>query len=467
MTGSDVCGVVIDRGVSDWQIFQQNSNGTADISVSGRWGGAPQGKVEVRIVREDTSDVPALHLNWQKVSTRADGSWSAVIRDVPAGGLYRLETHLKTDDKVPVEWQMRGDIRHFIGVGDLWIIAGQSNSAGYGRGPCYDPPELGIHLFNNAMKWTLAYQPLNDSTDTVHPENREGGNSGQGPWMHFARIVKNTVNVPIGLLQVSRGGSPLCFWNPNDSGEHPLFDLLVRVHKEVGGNVRGILWYQGESEANAESAPTYEKRFISAVKTWRETLKQPDIAVLTVQIGHWFDCPAADQANNRAWSVLREAQRSVPGHLPRVSVVPTIDLTLSDGIHISPFGNLLLAQRVAQSALAVVYGHKVNHLAPQPISIIATQGNTVLEMEFENTTGRIDSVEKSAMPFVVEDDNGNVDVTKIEYQGTASIVLQLARPLSGKAVMHGGYGANPPTMPMDMDRMMPVLAFYNFPVTII
>ncbi len=460
---TDINGAVIDHGVCDWQIFQQNDSGAADIAVSGRWGGAEKGTVEVRLVREYDSTLVASHLNWQKADTRPDHTWSAVLKNVPAGGLYRLETHLRADPLGPTEWQTRGDMRHFIGVGDLWLIAGQSNSAGYGRGPCYDPPELGIHILNNAMKWALATQPLNESTNTVHPENREGGNSGHGPWMHFARLIRQQMNIPIGLVQVSLGGSALAPWNPTDPGEHQLYDLMIRVHKFVGGKVRGILWYQGESETGTtESASSHEDRFVAAVGAWRKAMGQPDLPVLTVQLGHWTG--PGEAHSDKAWTIVRETQRRIPKRLKNVTVTPTLDLAITDGIHVAPASNMLLAQRVAQAALAVVYGKSVPYLAPEPRSAVARESGRVIEIDFENVTGRMDNIDPTAVPFRVEDADGVVPVKKVELTGTAVLRLHLDRAMSGKAVVHGGYGFNPPPVHMDMDRLMPMLSFYGFPV---
>jgi hypothetical protein len=368
----------------------------------------------------------------------------------------------------PVEWAPRGDMRHFLGVGDLWVITGQSNSAGYGRGPCYDPPELGIHIFNNAMKWALASQPLNESTGTVHPENREGGNSGHGPWMHFARIIKERLAFPVGLVQVSLGGSALAMWNPTEPGDHPLYELMIRIHKAVGGTVRGILWHQGCSDANSPAMNTYEERFVAAVRAWRNAMKQPDLPILTAQISHWTGPgPAGDDKGlDEAWTIVRDAQRRAPKRLKNASVTPTFDLPITDGIHISPFGNMLLAQRMAQTALAMVYGFKLHHLAPEPTDARPAKDGNAIEVQFENVVGRMDNIDPMAIPFRVEDEAGAVEVKRVEYTGTAMIRLQLGRPLSGKAVVHGGYGYNPPPVPMDMDRALPMLGFHGLPVSV-
>lgn len=168
---------------------------------------------------------------------------------------------------------------------------------------------------------------------------------------------------------------------------------------------------------------------------------------------------------NRGWTVVRDAQRLVPKRLKNVSVIPTFDLAITDGIHISPFGNMLLAQRAAQSALAMVYGFKIDHLAPEPATARVMEDGITLEIRFENVTGRMDSTDLPAIPFRVEDETGVAEIQRIEYTGTATIRLHLARPLSGKAVVHGGYGHNPPPVPMDMDRAMPMLGFYGFPIS--
>ena len=459
---ADVNGVSIGSGVSDWQIFQQRANGTADIPVGGRWGGGA-GVVEVRVVREDDSQLVARHLNWQAADTRADGTWSAVLKDVPAGGLYRLETHLRADPNGLPEWQLHGDMRHFLGVGDLWIIAGQSNSAGYGRGGCWDPPELGVHLFNNAMRWTLASHPLNETTDTVHPENRESANSGHGPWLHFARLIRREVNIPVGLVQVSLGGSPFVSWNPAEPGEHPLYELLMRVHKAVGGRIRGILWYQGESETGEErTTDTYEDRFIAGVTAWRKAMGQPELPVLTVQLGHWTG--PGDESVNARWTRVREAQRRVPKRLAGVTVAPTLDSTLTDGIHVSPASNMILAQRVANAALATVYGKKVDSLAPEAVEAKAGADGRSIELRFENVMGQLSTIAPESIPFRVEDEQGVVVVQKVNVWADR-VGLMLGRSLAGAARVHGGYGINPPPVPLDMDRTVPMLAFYGLRVS--
>jgi hypothetical protein len=174
-------GAVIEEGPEDWQIVQQDGEGRGRMELRGKWRHVGKGRVEVRIVWEDTGVAVAAGLDWQGVETGEDGTWSAALENVPAGGLYRLETRFNAEENQAGEWSPRGD---------LWVIAGQSNSAGYGRGPYEDPAELGVHLFRNSERWALAAHPMNESTDTKHAVNREAANPGHSPYLQFGRLLQ-------------------------------------------------------------------------------------------------------------------------------------------------------------------------------------------------------------------------------------------------------------------------------------
>jgi hypothetical protein len=458
----DQTGAIIESGPSDWQIVQQDKQGFASIALSGRWVGEAPGRVQLRLVREENSLPVTPALDWSDAKTIADGTWKATLNKIPAGGLYRLETRYNPKSNAAGEWSPRGDMRHFLGVGDLWIIAGQSNSAGYGRGPVVDPPTLGVHLFRNSEQWALATHPLNESTDTKHTVNREGGNSGHSPYLHFGRIVQQEMGFPIGLVQTALGGSPFIAWNPTETPEAVLYNNMLHCIELVGGKVKGVLWYQGESDTGVPQAATYEKRFVQAVQAWRKALNQRDLAVITVQLSRVH--AIADDDMNRGWSQVREAQRQAPKKLTDVTVVPTLDLSLSDHIHISPAGNMTLGQRVAWAALGGVYKKDFNYLPPDIQSARAISAKKSIELSFRPVTSRMGTINPTAHSFVVEDDNGSVEIEEVVYPRDSKILLRLRRTLGHSAVVHGGFGCDPATLPADMERQMPMLAFYNVPV---
>ena len=460
----EVAGVVIDSGPSDWQIFQQEATGCANIRLAGRW--AAEGKargVELRLVCQDTGVVPSAGMDWQSATMHRDGTWSAGLRGVPAGGLYRLETRMWAVGPDGLA-EFRGDMRHCLGVGDLWVIAGQSNSSGYGQGPCHDPPELGVHVLNNAMRWALGTHPLSDSTDIAHPANRGTRNGGHAPWLHWAQLIKRAMGFPIGLIQTSLGGSPLVTWNPTEPGEHPLYETMLEAVAGAGGKVRGILWYQGCTDATegTGTATTYRRRFTGAVRAWRKGLKSPRLPVLTVQLNRLLEDPGPTGDDN--WSIVREAQRQAAHDLANVTVTPALDLGLSDTIHNSPTANMLLADRVARAALGAVYGKDVDYLAPEPIRARRLNRDKVVEITFANVTSHLEPLDLTDQPFHLIDTRGVVPIEQARYPGGATVRLRLGRGLCGKAILHGAHGANPPVVPQDAARMMAMLGFYGLAV---
>jgi sialate O-acetylesterase len=459
---NDQVGAMLDEGPSDWQIIQQGYAGSGRLELKGHWVSETPGVVQVRLAHEDTSAPVNERLDWHTARANDDHTWSDTLEEIPAGGLYRLETRFNAVGNLAGEWSTRGDMRHFLGVGDLWVIAGQSNSAGYGRGPFYDPPELGVHLYRNSEQWALATHPLNESTDTRHAVNRENANSGHSPYLHFARLLKQGLHYPIGLVQTALGGSALAPWNPTETKSAVLFNNMLHCVRCAGGAVKGIVWYQGETDADTDICDTYARRFDQAVCAWREALREPDLPVIVVQLNRVRQPATAD--SNRRWTVLRDAQRRAPALTRHVAVVPTLDLPLSDGVHNSPAGNMLLAERMARAALGMVYGKPVDYLAPEAKSARRQENDTVVEVSFANVKSRMDCIDPTANCFYVEDEQGSVAVQQVQYPGDARVRLVLARALDGIARLHGAYGIDPAIVPMDMERFIPMLGFANLQV---
>ena len=213
-------GVTITRGASPWQIFQQGEDGTACIRLEGRYrltrlsqelplqfSDVPCAKttVKARIALESTGEsvVP-----WTECTVLEDGRWETVFPHVPAGGLYRIETYMDYEG-----WDglscTRGDMVHSIGVGDVFVIAGQSNAAGRAKNPVADDPELGVHVLRSSARWELATHPLGETTQAVHVGHYENHNPGHSPWLHFAKRLKHELAFPMGLVPCAYGGAPL------------------------------------------------------------------------------------------------------------------------------------------------------------------------------------------------------------------------------------------------------------------
>jgi hypothetical protein len=452
-------GVIINQGASDWQIFQQNESGYAEVKLQGSWTKNEDYKnptVQVHVVDQNTNVAVDESLFWQNARTSADGSWDIELH-IPAGGLYRIETRLNANPGENDEWSPRGDMRFFVGVGDLWVIAGQSNSAGYGRGPVQDPPEPGVHVFRSSEEWMMAAHPLNESTNTRHTENMEGCNPGHSPYIHFARLLKKELGYPIGLIPTALGGSPLCGWTPLEEEGPALYENMLHCIQQAGGKIKGVLWYQGCSDCWGDNALNYAQRFADAVHSWRSALLHPELPVITVQLNKVYQ--PSDPEADKGWSLVREAQRQAPHMIDNVYVVPALNLPLSDLIHNSPAGNMLLADYLAHAALGGVYGKNISFRAPEILSATANSEKTYVILSFENVTTQIFTVDVTAIPFRIVDEDGIVPISNVEYPRDHTIRIHTERALAGKAFVDGAWGANPPIVPMDNERFLPMLGF--------
>jgi len=335
------CGVKITYGVQDYQIFQQDRNGYSEISLGGQcFLDKRDVKVYVKLVAEDTGESV---INWQPAVM--DGKrWSITLKKVPAGGLYRIETGADYENTLTPEWYIRGDM-----------------------------PKLGVHLYANDGRWKLAAHPLNDSTDTVYPENCEVSNCGHSPYLHFAKILNAKRGYPIGLIAAALGGSSLSAWIDSEDGV--LYRSMINKIRDAGGAVKGILWYQGCSDTLSAERNRYAERFLSMVEQLRKDTLNPELVFLTVQLNRYKTTPV--DGEDEGWSIIREQQR-LAAHAPGVYIVSAIDLPLSDMIHISPAGNIALGERLAVcAALSTVYQNRSDGISPD-IQSAVKDGNTIV-----------------------------------------------------------------------------------------
>jgi hypothetical protein len=452
--------LAITGGPSNFRIYQQDAAGRADIEIAGKWHSAA-GCRDIRILvrlrsEEDSSPVPPAG-DWTPVQRMGRGAWGHVIRGVPAGGLYLLQTQMqwKRPDGTQAI-QVRQSVHH-LGVGDLWLIGGQSNGEGSGRGIAQDGPQPGVHVLKPGNP-ELGVEPWWDLA--VHPISESAGTS---PNLRFAKVLSRELGYPIGLIQTASGGSPLIHWHPEENPQAPWWHRMVRCVGVAGGKVRGMVWYQGEHDASVPGklhlAVEYGKRFARFVELARKEFGR--FWVLVSQLNRWSDVVLSADVQ-RGWTIVREAQRHV-GSIGQACCVPTIDLPVSDGIHNSSAGNVVLGERLARAALGTVFKRPVLWRAPDVRRATAADRGRAIVLEFDHVTSRLALTGMGLEDFLVEDSLGPAAVAKTVCTGS-TVRLELARPLSGKAYVHGAYGADPEVGLKDLETNLPMLGFYKLPV---
>lgn len=451
-------GAFITRGAQDWQIFQRRG-GFARVTLGGSWEPSDEmangiGEVYARAVREDDGS-PAVR--WRKAVMLPGRSWECTL-ELPQGGLYRLETCLMENGApfCPFPVGRRGDIRVHIGVGDLFVIAGQSNAVGYGRGTAEDPPELGVHILKNSGQWSLAVHPLGDTTDSETPEDYSPQNVGTSPFLTFGREVKRRTGLPVGFLQTACGGRNIRKWKPDGSGE--LFQLMCRRVRQAGGDVSAVLWYQGCSDAIDDIAQGYEAAFREFVEAFRTETGLTALPFLTVQLNRHKDSVGGHMDDN--WALVRDVQRRLAHTMEQVSIVPSQDLELSqgDGLHTSSAGNVILGRRLAR-----FWWENQSLPAPTraPEAVEAHWRDGVVEVSFDNLRGTLVLPRiPGDRPFFTLRSGGETIPCAARVTQDNTVELRPAESGTRPLLVSGGREANPCMHPPRDDRTgLPVLAF--------
>ncbi|HOI55050.1 MAG TPA: sialate O-acetylesterase [Phycisphaerae bacterium] len=458
-----VADVRITEGAEDFRIYQQDAAGRADITVGGTWDTEPGGtehRVWVRLLRE-TDNVPLEPVGrlWADADTVSpDGTWRHTFRGVPAGGPYRIETHLIWTVAAGGLGGRRGDTVHFLGVGDLWIVAGQSNASGTGHGAADDGPELGVHLLGNGERWRLAAHPLNEPAGTDHP-NRDNG-AVTSPALRFAKTLRRELGYPIGLVQTARGGSSLVQWHVEEDPQAKLWHNMVHCVHMAGGRVRGMLWYQGCSDGTVPAHYTrYGERFARFVARARQEFGP--FVLVSAQISRWTDVVQPPEIH-LGWSQIREAQRHV-SRLGDAVVVAAMNAPLSDGIHNSASGNVILGERLARAALGAFHGKAIPWQSPNVRDAVRSGDGRTITLNFDDVTSQLVFIGMGVNEFVVEDAAGRADVTEARCDGSR-VELKLSRPLEDQARIHAAYGIDPAWTLCDYATNVPALAFYGLAV---
>lgn len=315
-------------------------------------------------------------------------------------------------------------------VGDLWILAGQSNMEGVGDLVEVEPPHPLVHSFQSRELWERAEEPLhwlNESPRPVHhiiwglpmPEtiaSRDPNRTkGAGLGLTFAKTLVEQTGVPIGLVPAAHGGTSMQQWEPSRKGQggHSLYGATLERFHAVGGKVAGILWYQGESDANPSDATVYEGRMTELVQSFRADFGQPDLPFYYVQLGGFACDPFPETVEG--WNRIRESQRTWQDSLPNIGMVSAIDCSLDDGIHIDTPGLKALGRRLAAVALGKP--------APQLKAVTFELEHGWLRVSFDHVQGGLTALGRPN-GFTLRDADGTEQaiIYKIALDGSDALV---------------------------------------------
>lgn len=467
-------GIILTEAPADWQILQQQE-GFASVTLKGNYKvhpaalevGVEYAIPQFRVMGEqdNMTVIPWTYMDITGEGKDFTGTFETTFR-IPVGGLYRIETSLETKSTLPnITWLYRGDCVLHLGVGDLFVIAGQSNSAGYSRDFCADPPSLMVHLYRNRSCWDLACHPLNESTGIEGMANEEMGIPGVSPYLSFGKKYQELTGRPVGLVQTSLGGSPMRRWTP-EKGE--LYLNMLEKMRQAGNRFAGVLWYQGCSDTDPGQSGLYAERFRQYVTAVRRELGY-EIPFFTMQLNRQIN-----GQHDECWGAVREAQRRAALEIPGVYILSTTNLSLSDGIHNSAPSNVVLGEKLAMQCNAVL-NQQEEYEAPalREASLTAPEEKEELKLEGVWLKLTYDHVKNALLifsglgadsGFTLRDQEGPVAVRSIRSnrEDKNHIYLELEREPEGRILLSFAWQADPVKIPpVDETTYLPPVSCYE------
>lgn len=326
-------------------------------------------------------------------------------------------------------------------VGEVWFCAGQSNmewplmrSAGAKNAlQKSDDPLLRLYncrgvalgrsgVYDQHMLDHLA--PDRYSRGIWKMSHPESAQSFSAVAFYFAEQLREKLQCPVGMINVSAGGTPIESWlsiptlrthselakmlNGNWL-ENPVLDRwcqtrarqnlkqglagsLIMESDQLGPShafkpgfmfessvnpflplsIRGVLWYQGESNAESrQRVSQYDAAFPLLVSSWRSGFQNEAMPVVFVQL------PAMGRHH---WPIFREQQRRSLDQLKNVGMAITIDTGHPTNVH--PSAKQPVGHRLAHWALVKTYGHTDLGPATGPIFSSSSVSTNQMAIEF-------------------------------------------------------------------------------------
>ena len=328
--------------------------------------------------------------SWNKktVSVRSDanGYWRTKISTPTAG--FTPYTLTVSDGKAVT-------LRNIL-IGEVWICSGQSNMEmpmkGFRNEPVEGAPEAIISSTNPALRCFTVVK----SAKAVPQDDCQGAWESAGPettrdftatGYFFGRMINQVLNVPVGLIHTSWGGSAIETWMTPDALKNipekriPASDSIISnptgtptvlyngmIHPIVGYGMRGAIWYQGES--NRHEPELYVKMFDAMVREWRNLWKTGEFPFYYCQIAPYFYGGGMNSA------YIREAQAKGMVTTPNTGMAVLMDAESVNSIH--PPKKRDAGERLALWALAKTYGMEKMHYRSPDVKSLDIEGRVAI-----------------------------------------------------------------------------------------
>lgn len=286
---------------------------------------------------------------------------------VDAAGKWRANLASMAASAAPASMtvsQSGGNSVTFTGVqvGEVWVCSGQSNmgkplSYADGSAPYIaDAGNYNIRLFR-----MIAGNGPSTTTWTASNSTTAANFSAVGYFMGLD--LQRSLNVPVGLIQATHDGTGIENWQHTDGGTGVDYDAMVKPIQPFA--VKGVAWYQGESNGGDS---TYETKLTNMIAAWRSDWGLSSLPFGIVQL------PASK------WTAARSAQFNVSQKVANTYLVVTADQPGASQLH--PTAKYMVGIRCSIGARGMVYGQPIEWSGPIPSKAGTTVNGTTVNLAF-------------------------------------------------------------------------------------
>ncbi len=418
-----------------------------------------------------------------------DGAWRVELSPMPAGGPIELSIVSDGGESVTVRDALVGDVWLCSGQSNMqWPVSRSNDPQRVAAGA--DHPRLRLMTVREVSDG----RSPRDVTGRWEPCTPESVRDFSAVGYHFGSGLLDRLDVPIGLIDNALGGTRAEAWTSmsalraepelaplltkweaynqawdNDS-EHALYERrratwlpIYREMRAAGQRpprgprldsrrpdsrdhpanlyrgvvapltdfpIRGVIWYQGESNANR--AVQYRTLFPAMIRDWRQRWDDPDLPFVFVQIAGWG--PFVEEPEDHERAELRDAQTAAL-NLPNTAMVTAVDVGEVD---IHPKDKQTVGERLTLAVRRLVYGDDV--VANGPSFAGMRIESDAVRLTFDHVGGGL--VVKEGEPlvgFAVAEADGNFVWADARIEGDTVVVRSESVP-EPAAVRYGWAG---------------------------
>lgn len=423
----------------------------------------------------------AVSFRGHSAATVADefGRWQLALPPGPAGGPFSME--LTGSNRITLNDLM---------VGDVWVASGQSNMEFTTRNVIHADAELqkanypNIRLFH-VQKISADYPQYDVKATSWTGVTPQSVADFSAVAYFFATELQVDQKVSIGLIEADWGGTPAETWTSQRAlsadgslmaawstwaemtEKQAQMDLTIQNeardnaqalsagrpepqhpwHPELrsylpGGTfngmiaplthfpVRGVIWYQGESNATIDRSYYYARLFRTMIEDWRSRWAEGDLPFLYVQLANFETAP------DGKWPELRDAQRRTLG-LANTAMASAIDLGTPKDIH--PKNKQEVGHRLALAARAIAYHENLEYSGPLFESVMSD--GAAMRVFFSHTSRGLQAKGPSLSGFEVAGADGVFIAATARVDGDT--VIASAPTVPHPQQVRYGWAANP------------------------